>query len=108
MISRLWHGWTTPENAAAYEQLLRQTILPGIAARGISGYRGAHLLRREGPREVEFITICWFDSMQAVREFAGPDAEASVVPEAARKLLSRHDARSTHFSTVLTPEETSS
>jgi len=50
MITRTWRGWTTPSNADAYETLLRETILPGIAARGIDGYHGAHLLRRHETR----------------------------------------------------------
>jgi len=105
VIRRIWHGWTTKENAPAYETLLRSEILTGIASRGIAGYRGAHLLRRDVPDEVEFVTILWFDSMEAVREFAGEDYEAAVVPEKARKLLSRFDARSAHYETVLEPGE---
>jgi heme-degrading monooxygenase HmoA len=103
MISRIWHGWTALENADAYETLLRSEILPGIANRGIRGYRGAHLLRRDVPEEVEFVTILWFDSIEAVREFAGPEFEHSVVPEKARRLLSRFDARSQHYETVVAP-----
>ena len=91
------------ENANAYETLLRSEILPGIANRGIAGYRGAHLLRRDLPGEVEFVTILWFDSLDAVREFAGADFEHSVVPEKARRLLTRFDARSQHYETVIAP-----
>lgn len=101
MISRIWHGWTSRENAAAYEELLKSEILPGIAARGIAGYRGAHLLRRDVPDEVEFVTILWFDSLGAVREFAGPDFDHAVVPEKARRLLSRFDDRSQHYESMV-------
>ena len=104
MISRIWHGWTSRKNAAAYEELLNSEILLGIANRGIAGYRGAHLLRRDVPEEVEFVTIVWFDSMEAVREFAGEDYEAAVVPEEARRLLTRFDVRSQHYETVLEPD----
>ena len=97
MISRVWHGWTTRGNAGAYEQLLRATILPGIAARGIAGYRGAQLYRREAEDLVEFVTVMFLDSMEAVRAFAGEDYEVAVVPEAARRLLARFDARSAHY-----------
>jgi len=100
MIARIWHGWTATANAAAYENLLRTEVLPGIAARGMAGYRGAHLLRRTVDGGVEFTTVCWFDSMDAVREFAGPDFEAAVVPSAARALLLRFDARSQHHDAV--------
>ena len=103
MISRIWHGWTTRENAAAYEALLKSEILPGISIRGIGGLEGAHLLRRDVPEGVEFVTILWFDTLGAVREFAGEDWEAAVVPEKARRLLTRFDARSQHYETVLAP-----
>ncbi len=106
MVSRIWHGWTNREQADAYERLLTAEILPGIARRGISGYRGAHLLRRDVDDGVEFVTICWFDSLEAVREFAGDDYETSVVPPRARALLSRFDDRSRHYETLLEPHDT--
>jgi antibiotic biosynthesis monooxygenase (ABM) superfamily enzyme len=97
MISRLWHGWTTPANADAYEALLKTEIFEGIRNRQIAGYRGIHLLRRDVGDEVEFVTIMWFDSIEAVRTFAGEDYEAAVVPPKARAVLSRFDARSQHY-----------
>lgn len=98
MISRLWHGWTTRANADAYEQLLRSEVLPGIHR--VNGFKGAHLLRRDNKDEVEFVTLTLFDSLAAVKEFAGEDYELAVVPAQARKLLSRFDARSAHYETV--------
>lgn len=98
MISRLWHGWTTRANARAYEELLKSEILPGIHR--IKGFRGAHLLRRDAGDEVEFVTLTYFENMDAVRAFAGEDYEVAVVPKEARKLLSRFDQRSVHYETV--------
>jgi len=103
MITRVWHGWTTPVNAPLYENLLRTEIFKGIAARGIEGFRGISLCRRDGGEEVEFMTIMWFDSLQAVREFAGPDYGKAVVPPEARALLSRYDNTSTHYETLVMP-----
>ena len=97
MIVRIWHGWTELGNADAYEALLRKEVFAGIAGREIAGYRGIQLLRREFGREVEFVTIMRFDSLEAVRAFAGEDYEAAVVPPKARALLSRYDARSQHY-----------
>jgi heme-degrading monooxygenase HmoA len=107
MISRIWHGWTTHANAAAYQALLQTEILPGIANRQVKGYNGAHLLRRESETEVEFVTILWFESLDAVRDFAGDDYEAAVVPPKARAVLSRFDDRSTHYDTLIEPPSTS-
>jgi hypothetical protein len=97
MISRIWHGWTTPGNADAYERLLQGEVFVGIQNRQIAGYRGIHLLRRDVGNEVEFVTVMWFDSIDAVRTFAGEDYEQAVVPPHARKLLSRFDERSQHY-----------
>ena len=97
MISRIWHGWTTLENAEAYESLLKSEIFLGIKTRKIDGFKGIHLLRRNIEEEVEFITIMWFDSLESVRAFAGEDYELAVVPPKARNLLSRFDARSQHY-----------
>jgi heme-degrading monooxygenase HmoA len=97
MISRIWHGWTTLGNADAYEALLKEEIFAGIQNRRIRGFKGIQLLRRQVGEEVEFVTIMAFDSLDAVREFAGEDYEAAVVPEKARAVLSRFDARSQHY-----------
>ncbi len=97
MIVRIWHGWTTPENAAAYEALLEQEIFVGIQDRRIHGFEGIQLLRREDGDEIEFVTIMRFSSLAAVREFAGDDHEASVVPDKARAVLSHFDERSKHY-----------
>jgi heme-degrading monooxygenase HmoA len=97
MISRIWHGYTEPGKADAYEALLREEIFRGIRGRRIPGFREIQLFRRDLGAETEFITVMWFDSLEAVRTFAGPDYEAAVVPPEARALLSRFDARSQHY-----------
>jgi antibiotic biosynthesis monooxygenase (ABM) superfamily enzyme len=103
MIARIWRGWTTPENADAYQRIVSQEVLPGIAARGLDGYHGAYLLRRELGGEVEFVTILLFDSLEQVRAFAGEDHEAAYVPPQARVVLARFDERSAHYETLLRP-----
>lgn len=97
MISRIWHGYTSHDNADAYEALLKSEIFVGIQERQISGYRGIQLFRRSLENEVEFITVMWFDSLEAVRSFAGEDYEVAVVPPRARALLAHFDARSQHY-----------
>lgn len=97
MISRTWHGWTTPENADKYEHLLIEEIFTGIQGRHIRGFKSIQLLRRVVGSEVEFVTVMEFDSLEAVREFAGEDYEAAVVPPKARAVLAHFDARSQHY-----------
>ncbi len=100
MISRIWHGYTTQANADAYEGLLKSEIFTGIENLKIDGYRGIQLLRRNLGDKVEFITIMWFESLDAVRAFAGEDYEAAVVPQKARALLSSFDERSQHYEVI--------
>ena len=97
MIARLWHGWTAPANADAYERLLRTEIFAAIRERHIPGFRGIQLLRRALPDAVEFVTLMTFESLDDVRAFAGADYEVAVVPPAARALLLRFDQRSAHY-----------
>ncbi len=97
MIGRIWHGWTKPENADAYENLLREEIFSGIASMSLAGYNGIQLFRRLIKDEVEFVTIMWFESIEAIKIFAGEDYETAVVPSKARELLKRLDERSQHY-----------
>ncbi len=91
MIARIWHGWTKPADAKAYEKLLRDEIFPSIAARKIEGYRGAKLFVREDGNEVEFVTLLRFDSMDAVKEFAGLGASKPVIFPKSEALITRMD-----------------
>jgi heme-degrading monooxygenase HmoA len=97
MICRLWRGWTTAENAPAYEAIVRGEVIPGIEARSIPGFRSIDLMRRPTEDGVEFVTIMWFDDLDAVKAFVGEDYEVAHVPERARAVLSRFDERSAHF-----------
>ena len=99
-ISRIWHGYTTPENADVYETLLRSEIFPHIQNRNITGFNSIQLLKRAINNETEFITIMEFSSLQAVKEFAGENYEQAVVPEAARKVLKRFDTTSQHYEII--------
>lgn len=106
VIIRYWRGWTTPENAEAYRKVVSETVLPGIAARRLSGYHGAYLARRELEEEVEFATIMLFDSLVDVCAFAGDDYDVAYVPPAARAVLTRFDEHSAHYEVLLEPHQT--
>ena len=77
MITRLWRGWTTVDNADAYERFLLGDLFPSM--REIPGFRGADVLRRLEPDEVAFITLTRFDSLAAIQAFAGDDYETPVL-----------------------------
>jgi heme-degrading monooxygenase HmoA len=95
MIARHWRGWTRSNNADAYEKLIMDKVLPGL--RGIAGYRGGYLLRSDGREESEFVVVNLFDSLDAVRQFAGPDYSVPVFEPEARKLLSKVELVATHY-----------
>lgn len=96
MIARIWHGYTTLSNAQVYEELLIKEIIPEIEAKGIKGYEGFEVLRRNLPNEVEFTTIIWFKELDSVKGFVGENYEVVYVPEKARKVLSRFDQIAVH------------
>ena len=100
MICRVWRGWTSKANAAAYEQVVRGFVIPGIEAKRIPGFLHIDLMRRELEHEFEFSTLMWFDGLNAIKAFMGEDYEVSHVPEAARAALSRFDARAAHFNVL--------
>ncbi len=97
MICRIWHGWTTHDNAAAYERVVRTSVIPDIESRAINGFLSIDLIRRPLQNEVEFCTIMWFTSLEAIVAFVGEDATASHVPSPARAVLSRFDHESQHY-----------
>jgi heme-degrading monooxygenase HmoA len=97
MIARIWHGYTTVENADVYEQLLKTEIFTEIDKKDLWGYKGIKLLRRSLQDEVEFITIMFFESLDTIKAFAGDEYETAYVPAKARKILKRFDDRSQHY-----------
>lgn len=97
MITRLWRGWTTSGNADAYERFLLEELFPSL--RAIAGFRGADVLRRVERNGVAFVTLTRFESLEAVRAFAGEDFETPVLEPTAQALLSRFEPRAEHFET---------
>lgn len=98
MIARIWHGWTSREKAEEYEKLLREEVLLEIAKRSIAGYKGAEIFIREADNdEMEFITVLRFETIDAVKVFAGKNYEQPVIPPECKKLLKRHSERSHHY-----------
>lgn len=95
MIARHWRGWTKTQNAEAYERLLKSKVLPGL--KKIAGYRGGYILRSDGPEECEFVVVNLFESLEAVRKFAGPEYSVPVFEPEARQLLSRIEPVAMHY-----------
>lgn len=95
MIARHWRGWTKSEDANAYENLLKARVIPGLKA--IRGYRGGYILRDDGPAESEFVVVNFFESLDAVREFAGPNYAVAVFQPEAKRLLTRFDSTAKHY-----------
>jgi heme-degrading monooxygenase HmoA len=99
MIARVWRGWTRAADADAYERFLPTELFPEV--RRLDGFGGAHILRRPAPDdEVEFVTVTLFESLDAVRAFAGEDYETPVIEPEAQRLLSRYEDRAVHYHSV--------
>ena len=82
-------------DADAYENLLTERVLPAL--REIPGYKGGYVLRRESVTETEFVVLNFFESLDAVRAFAGEDYERPVFEPEARRLLSRIEETAMHY-----------
>lgn len=95
MIARIWRGWTNAEHADVYEHLLREVVYPGLKA--IAGYRGGYILRQDREGETEFVTVNLFESLDAVKAFAGSDYEVPVFEPEARRLLSKVEPIARHY-----------
>jgi antibiotic biosynthesis monooxygenase (ABM) superfamily enzyme len=97
LITRLWRGWTALEDAQAYADFLLGSLFPSM--REIDGFVDADVLRRREGDEMAFVTLIRFDSLDAIRAFAGDDYEVPVLEPEALALLSRYEERATHFKT---------
>ena len=94
-IARTWRGLARSDAADAYVQHLETTVFPQIEA--IRGHRGARVLRRSVPEGVEFLVETLWDSMDAIRAFAGDDPERAVVEAEARALMLDFDRQVIHW-----------
>ena len=101
MIARIWKGWTKAENANTYEKLLREVVYPGLQK--INGYHGGYIFRQDGTEETEFVTVNLFESLDAVKAFAGSDYEVPVFEPEARRLLSRVEPIARHYDVKKAP-----
>jgi hypothetical protein len=101
-IKRIWHGWTTKENADKYQNILSKEVLPGIEAKKIPGYNQIEVLRIDLEDEVEFVTIMTFESSKNVIDFQGENYKQCYVPDAAQKVLKRWDQESMHYELIET------
>jgi heme-degrading monooxygenase HmoA len=97
VITRLWRGWTAHDEAEAYERFLVEVLFPSM--RLIPGFAGATLLRRIEGDEVGFVTLTRFESLDAIRAFAGEDFERPVLEPQALALLTRYEQRAAHYET---------
>ena len=98
MITRVWRGWAPAGRAEEYVGHYRCEVLPVL--RGVAGFAGARLLRRTRGDETEFVSLTFFDDLDAVRAFTGPDYETAVVADGARGILVRFDERVGHYETA--------
>jgi heme-degrading monooxygenase HmoA len=95
MVARHWRGWTKVEDADGYEEFLKAKVLPGL--KGIEGYRGGYVLRKDDLVESEFVVVNLFDSLETVKQFAGTDYSLAVFEPEAKEFLCRIERFATHY-----------
>jgi heme-degrading monooxygenase HmoA len=98
VITRLWRGWAPADRAQEYERHYRTEVLAVL--QGVAGFEGARLLQRTTGDETEFVSLTFFDDLDAIRAFAGPDYETAVVADEARDVLVQFDDHVGHYETA--------
>ena len=98
MIARIWRGVVRLEDADEYAGYIADT---GFAEYGkTAGNRGAWMLRRDEGERTEFLTFTLWDSVEAVKAFAGEDYEAAVLYPEDERYLIEHDPKVKHYEVV--------
>lgn len=96
-IIRTWRGWTTPENAAIYEDMLINEVFPTVKRNGVEGLKKVSISTKDVNDETEFFLVLQFDSLNAVKKFAGENYEKAYIPDNAKKVLKRYDKTAVHY-----------
>jgi heme-degrading monooxygenase HmoA len=99
MIARIWHGSTSGDAADRYLEHLRRNVMPQLGS--IDGYRGIQVLHRPRGDTVAFIIVTFWESMDAIHAFAGPDAEVAVVAPEAQAMLTAYDLHAVHYEVAI-------
>lgn len=99
MIARYWRGLARAERAGDYEAHLRRETFPSLAR--MRGFVDASILKRPAGRGVEFLVVTRWQSLDAIRQFAGDDLEAAVVPADVEPMLIEYDRRVAHYEVVV-------
>jgi heme-degrading monooxygenase HmoA len=99
MIVRVWRAVATRENAPAYRRHLEQSVLPQL--RELPGFLGLTLMKAERGDRVEMVVSSRWESMDAIRAFAGSVPERAVVEPAARAVLAEFDDFVSHYDVAL-------
>lgn len=99
VIARTWHATATTEDADIYREHFTHSVLPDLQQ--IDGYQGAYLLRHDHDGHVELQVLTLWDSLEAIRRFAGADLDSAVVEPAAQAVLATYDTTVTHHTVVV-------
>ena len=98
MIARIWKARATPERVREYADYLKSTVVPELTA--IHGYQGVSLLQRDQNGAVEVTVITWWESLEAIRAFAGEAVETAVVHDSAARMLIDFDRSVEHHQVI--------
>jgi heme-degrading monooxygenase HmoA len=100
MIIREWRGRARRSQADAYPRHFRERVISDL--RDVPGFMGAQLSRRDVDGGVEFLVLTQWQSMDAIRGFAGTEVDKAVVEPGAAATLVEFDERVRHYEIVET------
>jgi heme-degrading monooxygenase HmoA len=103
MIARIWHATATPAGAEAYQRHFTTAVLPEL--QGVAGHRGAYVLRRATGDHVDLQVVTLWESLEAIRGFAGEDIDTAVVEPDAQAALLTYGTSVTHHDVVIAAPE---
>ena len=96
-IIRTWKGWNSIENAPIYKDMLVNEVFPAVKKKGVFGLEKVSISIQNKGNEVEFFLVLQFESLDAVKTFAGENYEIAYIPDNAKAVLSRYDDKAEHY-----------
>lgn len=95
MIARIWHGKTRAENLESYSQFLKKRAIPDYSS--TPGFKGLNFLREQKGGEAHFILITYWEDLEAIKQFAGPDYEKAKYYPEDRDFLLEFEEKVEHY-----------
>jgi heme-degrading monooxygenase HmoA len=98
MVSRHWTGTAKKERAEEYILHFQNDTFKQLET--IAGFVSAQILKREVKEGIEFLVITNWQSIDAIRQFAGDQTDTAVVPQLVQDIMTRYDQKVRHYEVI--------